>query len=66
MGPRAGLDAIEKRTCSTQPGLELRIHGHPVAIPTALSRLLDIMLYSSIKANRRFGATFRHQFRFEK
>jgi hypothetical protein len=28
--PRAGLDDIEKRKFLTLPGLELRLHGHPV------------------------------------
>jgi hypothetical protein len=44
MGPRPGLTDAEKRTFFTLPGLELR----PLAIPTALSRLLG---YSSTQFN---------------
>jgi hypothetical protein len=43
--PRTGLDVVEKRKFLTLPGLELRPLGRPahiVAIPTALSRLLEI------------------------
>jgi hypothetical protein len=39
VGPRAGLDDVEKRKFLTLPGLELRPLGRPVAITTALSRL---------------------------
>jgi hypothetical protein len=37
---RAGLDDVGKRKFLTLPGLKLRPLGHPVAIPTMLSRLL--------------------------
>jgi hypothetical protein len=43
MGPRAGLDDVEKRKFSTPPGLEFRLLNHSsplsVALPTALPRL---------------------------
>jgi hypothetical protein len=45
MGPRAGLDEVEKRKFLTLPGLELRPFGclarKPVAIPSTLFRLLS-------------------------
>jgi hypothetical protein len=37
VGPRAGLNDVEKRKFLTLPGLELRPLCRPVAIPTALS-----------------------------
>jgi hypothetical protein len=43
VGPRAGLNDVEKRKFLTLPGLELRPLGRPahsVTIPTALSRRL--------------------------
>jgi hypothetical protein len=40
VGPRAGLDDVERIKILPLPGLELRTLGRPVAIPTALSRLL--------------------------
>jgi hypothetical protein len=39
VGPRGSLDDIEKSKLLTLPGLELRPHDRPVAIPTTLPRL---------------------------
>jgi hypothetical protein len=38
VGPRAGLDDVEKRKFLTPPGLELRLLCRPVAIPTASTK----------------------------
>jgi hypothetical protein len=46
--PRAGLDNVEKRKFLIPPGFELRTFGCPavaVAIPTALSRLLEVVVF---------------------
>jgi hypothetical protein len=41
VGPRAGLDEVDKRKFLILLGLELRPLGRPVAIPTMLSHLLN-------------------------
>jgi hypothetical protein len=58
MGPRAGLDDVEKRKFLTLSRLELRPLGRPaVAIPTTLSGFLafiNILFYSWTLIYRRF------------
>jgi hypothetical protein len=52
VGPRAGLDDVEKRKFLILPELELRALGCPArscAIPTALSQLLDDRMILNIK-----------------
>jgi hypothetical protein len=46
--PRGSLDDLEKKKFFTLPGLDLRPLGRPVAIPTELSRLLEICTVSNI------------------
>jgi hypothetical protein len=54
MGPRAGLDAVEKRKFLPLPGIERRpTSQHPISVPAELSRLLSpsrkMLLYTSIR-----------------
>jgi hypothetical protein len=52
VGPRTGLDSVEKRKTFLLPGTELRFLGHParslVAIPTELP-VLNVMLLKQRK-----------------
>jgi hypothetical protein len=43
MSSGTGLDDVKKRKLSPLHGLELRAPGRPVAVPTALSRLLSLV-----------------------
>jgi hypothetical protein len=57
VGPRTGLDEVERRRILPLPGLELRPLCPPVAIPTALSRLRsgDMMKLIKVSLNLRLA-----------